>query len=328
MSNRFGLYPCTFNNALQFNQLGSASLATGIQTHETFPAGSVYRKSSLTAFAEPVFSITTEDIVSAFGTPTVSPVAGYVCGSDNPTSGASVFRYQQRSDGSTFMGAGNHVLATCAKGFLAPTRLSASQDQAASCEFAFYALYDGSNLPVIYTNDQNLAQTPAWNSTYFLGPAYIDDAGTPTQLPTLVDMSIDFGIGYRVKRADGDVMARRGYIYRVAPVVSLTFEKVSMLDNASVEGFFSSLFGEYFGTGGTNAAALSLSLYRGSTTGAGMREAASDTDHCRIRIMQGEWHPDSVQVADENDTTVTITVRPFFDGTNAPIIIDATAAMI
>ena len=319
MSNRFGLYPCTFNNALHFTQLGTARGNPGVQLHETFPAGSVYRKSAITAFADPRFTISTEDVLTPFGTPTVSPVAGYAC------SAASVFRYQQRTDGATFAGSGNHVLATCAKGFLAPSSLTAQQDGAAMCDFAFWPLFDGSNLPIVYADDQNLAQTPAWNSTYFLGPAYLDDAGTPLQLPTLVDLRIDFGIDFRTKRADGDLFARVGYIYRVAPVVTLTFDKTSMLDSGAAKGDLGVVFGEYFGPGATNPGAISLFLLRGSTTGAGGREVVSDADHCRLRIFQGEWHPDSIDVQEEGDTATTIAIRPTFDGTNPPISIDATS---
>lgn len=320
MSNRFGLYPCTINNALHFTQLGGADFTAGVSRRELFPAGQVHRKASVTAFADPYYRIMTNDVLTPFATPTVSPIAGY-----KAYSGNTVFRYQQREDGATFLGAGNHSLATCTKGFLAPISLSCQQDADATCEFGFWPLFDGSNLPVVFSDDQNLAQTPTWNSTYFLGPAYIDDAGTPLQLPTLVGMEIQFGIGFRARRADGDVFARVGYIYQVPSVVTLTFEKVSMLDSGAAKGDIGQVFGEFFGTGATNPGGLSLFLLRASTTGAGQREAASDADHCRIRIFNGEWTPETVSVQEENDATVTVAIRPLFDGTNGPMTIDATS---
>lgn len=321
---RYGLYPCSFNNGgLSFTQLGSASFSANANKTEVFPAGQLYRRASITAHADPYWRIMTTDLLTAFGTPTVSPLAGYPCYSGN-----SIFYFQQRSDGASFLGSGNHSTATCAKGFLSPISISAQQDSPAVAEFGFWPLYDGSNEPVIFADDANLSGTPAWNSTYYLGPAYIDDAGTPFQLPTLIGMEVQFGIAFRPRRADGDVWARNGYIYQVPTQVTLTFENVGMLDSGAAKGDLPTAFGAFFGTGATNPGAMSLFLKRGSTTGAGQREVYTDADHCRIRIFNGEWTPDTVSVEEENDTTISVSIRPLYDGSNAQITIDATSAAL
>jgi hypothetical protein len=315
MSGRYGLYPCTFNNALHFTQLGSASCSPGVNLNEFFPAGQTYRHAAITGSAAPSFAIRTTDLLTPFGTPTVSPLLGYNC--TNP----SVFRYQQRADGGTFLGvgAGNHMLATCNLGFLAPSRISVEQDSPALAEFTFWPLFDGTNAPIVFA-DGALAQTADWVSTYYLGPVVVDDDATATVLRTLTSLSIDFGLDYRTLRADGDVWARNGYIYQNAPVITLTFQKVGLLDSSSpAEGNLSSVFGQLVAD-----PTISIYLYRGGELGAGTREAVGDADHCRIRVFAGEWHPDSIEVAEEGDASVTVTLRPLYDGSNALITIDAT----
>lgn len=317
INSRYGAYPCIFNNALTFDQLGGVDITPGVSLTEIFPAGQTYRHAAITAAASPSVRITTLDLETPFAT--ISPLVGYAC------TAASVFRYQQRTDGGTFLGvgSGNHMLATCNKGFLAPSRISVQQDSPAVGEFTFWPLYDGSNAPVVFA-DGALSGTPDFSSAYYLGPMQVDDDASATTLRTLTSLSIDFGIDYRTVRADGDVWAQEGYIYQNAPLITMSFQKVGLLDSSTpAEGNISSLFGQL-----TGDPTLSFYLYRGSLTGGGTRDSTASTTHCRLRVFLGEWHPENIAVMDEGDTNITVALRPIYDGSNALISFSAASAAV
>ena len=216
-------------------QVRDVAVSSGATKNDLIPAGAVDRGAVPTSHAEAGARVTSGDLTTILGF--VSPSVGYSC-----TSGAT-FRFQKRLDGGTFATSTAHFTAASTLGFVALERIQATQDdeQGASCDLRYYALWDGTNLPIVVNNsvDFSSAPTPAFVSRFFLGPIYVDD----TLIVGVQSVEIDTGLRYMPKRADGEAFARVGSIVARMPEIRITFDNVSLAQSLVTTMFGNSLGG-------------------------------------------------------------------------------------
>jgi hypothetical protein len=287
MPNRYSGYTASFNAAsLVLNQIGGARKMSGSRIKEIVPSGMVDRAANVMSAADPACQIQTDDLTTALGT--ISPTAGYNC------TGVSKFQYQKRADMGVFSGAGANVLATLQLAFMFADTLAAAGDNEARLALNIVPLWDGTNDPVAFSASQNLSGTaPAFNSHFYLGPAYLNGS----QLTGLLSTSISFGIGFSCVRADGDPYCRAGSIIARRPMFKFTFEHLDMV-SATIGSFFHGSLG-----------ATMAAYFRKGSSG-GVRVADASAVHCKVSCAAGTWGPDDVGVQEERDGAVSITVRP------------------
>jgi len=288
--NRYSLYPASFvhgGGTLSLIQINAATADPGSQMDEIIPGGLVDRQAVIMATARPSCTFSTADLATVLGT--VSPTAGLNC------TGACKLHYQQRADQGVFSGGSNNIQIAATKGFLMPSRITASGSGQATCDLMFYPLYDGTNFPLIATNGVSLssAPTPAYNSVFYQGPVYVNSA----QIEGLISVSVDLGLRYSTILPDGYVFATQGSIVARTPTISLTFLKADMVATNIGSMFIGSLAG-------------TIAVYFARGVAGGTRVANATTSHCKISAATGALGPGSVSVTGEDDATVTVTVWP------------------
>jgi hypothetical protein len=224
----------------------------------------------------------------------VSPSVGLAC----PTGGT--VQFQKRVDGGAFAGTLSHVILTSTKGMLVPKTLSCDQDQdgGAELDLDYYAQYDGTltanqpTVPLAIATSQTLVDTPTFLSKYFLGPIYLG-AGLIT---AIVGWSLDFGLTYQTKRADGDLWPQVGSIVKRIPI--FTFKIL----NTAYASTVSSLFVANPGS--------ALTFYLRQGTSGGARLADNAASHIKLATATSGWCVDKMAVSNQDDVTTTILVYP------------------
>lgn len=292
---RYSIYSSSFTDGsspFAIKQARGRTITPTPTRAEVVPGGAVDRASSLLSHADPVVRLDTPDLATVLAS--VSPTVGYYA-----SSGAT-FRAQKRVAGGVFASAGNHVTISSSKGMVIPDRLTCSQDdpQGAMISLVYYPLSsDGLTAPLTFATAQNLSDTPAFVSQYFLGPVY---AGS-SQLAGLNSIDVAFGLTYSAKRHDGDVFAREGSITARLPVVRLTFDSI---EHASSVGLFHGGFTDD----------VVIYLRKGSSNG--VRVSDSTEGHVSITISAGTWHA-ADQTGSDGDADEALTVEIIPTGTIA-----------
>jgi len=288
MGKRYSIYSSTFTDGttpISLVQVRSTSVQSGSRKSLITPGGAVDRGAIVLSHAEPVIRLETGDLATALAG--ISATTGY-----NASSGATL-RAQQRSDGGVFLGAGNHVTVTSSKGFLLPESLSARQDdeQGAALSLLYYPLSStGLAAPLTVTASQNLANSPAYTSLFYLGPVYHNGSA----LPGILGVEIDFGLMYSVVRHDGDVYAREGTIVMRNPSF-----RISMAELDAAPDLFNAAL----------AGVLAIYLRKGSPGGS--RVADATTSHVKVSCATGAWSTTDKSVAGlEADWAANIEALP------------------
>jgi hypothetical protein len=173
--------------------------------------------------------------------------------------------------------------------------IGASQDDQdgvlAQCRM--YALYDGTNLPIVHNTGVDLsgAPTPAFTSEYFLGPVYHNGS----EIEGILSTSVQFNTMFSTFRTSGNVHAKQGYIARRSPVLQLTTLKSDV--DAAVSHFL-------------RAASGTLAFYYWKGVDAGDRVAVATGGHVKVSAATSVLSDDSLSITENDDATTTITILP------------------
>lgn len=300
---RSGIYACRLGTLL-LRQVSAIRITNGNTKTEVVPGGNLDRGAVVTAFADPVVRIDTDDLLGALGgSPAVSISVGLACPT---TDTASLFQYQKRVDGSTFVAAGTaqHHSYSALKGFALVDEISVEQDQPAQLKLMYYPLATGSTgsvAPLSFLNAQTLVSTPNTAEIYYLGPCKYNNGGDVT-LSGCLGWTLKNGMGYSTSRAGGDVWARVGAINARRPEITLRFKT---LDH---------LYANFSGSenGKSIAAAvgrLDLYLRRGVHGGTRWSDGSAGK-HMLLSISAGDLTNDDVSVREIEDAVAELTIRP------------------
>jgi hypothetical protein len=287
---RFSIYTVTLNNTVPLPQVDGWTLNPGTRRSPVIPGGLVDPTHVGIAGAAPTITVTTRDLAAYIAGVSVS--AGLSC------TATSTFVYQERADGGTFVAAATntHETLTCAKGFIYPTTLTASQDDndGASLESTFVPLWNGTVQPVVWNTGQAISgiTVPSFGSRFFLGPVY--HAGA--EVTGVTNVTIDFGIEYVAKGFSGSPYPTMGSIVTRQPSIRFTVAKV---DAAAA---LTTIFGSAISTG------IVVYLQKGVTSGT--RVAAATAQHCKITAASGDWSLNEASVQNNEDGSVTFIATP------------------
>ena len=290
---RFGIYAGRFVHAggsLDITQMEGDGASPEATKRRVRPGGSVDPAAIILSHAETMRRFRTSDLATLLAT--VSLTTGLAC------TGGSALWMQQRAEQGVFAAGSNHHSLTSALGFLYVEEISAAQDDenGASANCVYTALYDGSTLPFVVNSGVSLASapTPAYVSQFFLGGVYVGAAA----FEGVQNVSIRPGVNFSTKRADGDVYPRKGSIVARDPEFRITCDKISNLS-----GVLDNIY--------SNAPGSPLNCYfaRGLPGSSAGRVARATTQHILIAASTGEWSPDNVDVEDTNDYSTTIIMR-------------------
>ncbi len=287
---RFGIYTASFVHAggtLSLTQLKRQSVNTNPTKKKVIPGGAIDPAAVLLSHADGRMSFSTSDLATLLGD--VSLTTGL------EITGAATMRFQERTQSGTFESGATHESFTASKGFLVVDSISASADDAegAVVECSFVPLWDGTNALFVHNTgvDFSGVSAPAFASAFSLGPVYHNGS----QIERVTRVTIRPGIEFNVKRTDGSPYASAGAIVRREPVFEFTCLKLDV--SGSLNPF-------------TRALSGTLACYFWKMSNNSDRVAVATTEHVKISCAAGNIEDDSVEVADEDDATITYRVHP------------------
>lgn len=302
---RQSLFPARLGD-ISLLQLDSVEISTNQTKAIKIPGGSIDPWAIITAYADPVVRLTTNDLDSLLGeqTPKVDLLNGYAVdtAAGTPTL-SSLFQYQQRSDGGTFDASNNDIAITSTKGFAYIEEISAMQDdpEGARATVQYAALSPtGQSSPLSIAGAHTLVGTPTFNSAFFLGPVLVGTVGSGTKIEGITGVTVRPGIDYRVKRSSGAPYATIGSIHERRPEIRL-----KCADLGAVYTNLASFFGQAISGTSTQIACYFQCGQHAST-----RVAYATTSHIRVLAATGEWSPDSYSVSGSDDVNAEIVIRP------------------
>lgn len=286
MSNtRYSIFPISLGGT-NFTQITGLSINPAANRDVITVGGSVDPAAVIINNAEPAVSFDTDDLTTVLTN--VSLTAGLNC-----TSGGTI-RFQQRDDGSTFAtSSSTGVTLVTTKGFLVPTGISCSQDSAASINLQYWALYDGTNIPLVPHSAADISGvSPTFNSRFYLGPVYLNSSALDVGVQSV---QINPGIAYSAIRENGDIWARTGAIVARTPTISVTILKTDYM--ATMGNMF------------LNAISSAFAVYLQKGSAGSTRVAAATTVHAKFSTSTGAWSPTAAAVNGGGDATVTLTAN-------------------
>jgi hypothetical protein len=298
MSERYALYTAKLSPA------AGAKHITSIESHRWSPSstkspyspgGSVDLAFQSLAVADPVHEFTTPDLSTILGSGGVDPAVGLNCGS------GAVFTRIHRADNSVFTATSSsstHVTFTSSAGFACLQSISAGQDDegGAMATVLYYPQSsDGQAAPetVAKAAINSTVNAPAYVSRYFL--SLVKAGGS--EIPSVSNVSIDFGKEFKRFRFSGDVFPKSGSIVSRRPTVSVT---------CAASGFNSTL--QQFTNNSSGAGTLTVFLQKESNSTANGRVAKGTSQHIKLTATGLEYSVDEDSVTNNEDATVTFTM--------------------
>lgn len=222
-----------------------------------------------------------------------------------------VFYLQQLAEGGVRSGAGANMKITVPEGILVPRTLSVDQDGAAILAYEALATWDGTNDPFVLAVDQDMpAGTPGVANLWTVGPVKING----TALDSVMGLNIDFGLDARAEASDGEVWPRFPYIHGVRAVATFRTRDVELLNTLGITGD---------AQGETDSVIYLRKLKEG-----GGRELDATEVHISLTVDEGLIAVTELGAAHDGQAEATVTLWATYDGSNAPFVIDTTAAIV
>lgn len=267
--------------------------------------GLIYAKSQHLVSQAPTITFTGVDVAALLGT--VTPNAGV---SIAGLSGGFKMYLQSHADGGTRTSGSAHRSITATKGIIVPRRLTVEHQGDAQLECEVIPVYDGTNNPIVPAGSVSLP-TIAAPARFTLG-AWTLESVAITQIKRL---EIDFGFEVETEGADSDIWATFASIRTYQPTISITTSKASLFAPSGAV--------DLDGLAGTHANTLGYLRKRA----AGGTFVADETEEHISFTAAGVVHVQDLNVGSDGPGELMITMPTYYDGTNAPLVVDTTAAI-
>lgn len=202
-----------------------------------------------------------------------------------------------------------HTRCRMAKGLVVPRSLTASQGGVASLGIEIHALYDGSNVPMVFADNIALPHTPTIGELFTLGKVMING----TQLDGVQSWTFDFGLTVEKVLANGELYPTGAYITRRAPKFEIRTKKVPSLTT--------------FGLNGTAQGSTDSVIYLQKLEKNANILATATEEHISFTIDDGMVTVGQTGGSNNATGESVVTITPTWDGTNAIVVIDETSAI-
>lgn len=301
---RYGLYGVEINGTL-VGGITRCGILPRSQVRAEAMSGEAYARFSSMIAQHPIIPMATRHIGPILD---ITGALGYVLAG---TASIAEIYLQKYAHGSTRASGSVHRKFTITQGLVLPRRLSASHQGDAELTFDILSIYDGTNDPVIITETQAL---PAGLADAYRYAFYKAAIGGVT-LDEDMSLEIDFGLQDRAEGKRSEIWPRMISIAQVMPTISITCKNPDAFAAANIP------------LAGKAATHANTTIYLRKRSAGGSFVADATAEHISLTAA-GMVHAESVFDAAGNETGETrFVMAATFDGTNAPIVIDTTAAV-
>jgi hypothetical protein len=291
---------------LFIDQITDFNVDTGINEMLVTADGSVDPTYVAIQNQSPRINFTTSALATVLAT---CGISGLKIDSDVDDDGAE-FWFQKMAEGGVRATGSNHMKLTMNEGMLLPRVISASNDGGpATMTMEMVITWDGTNDPLVIATSQALEGTAIVGEVFVPGIVMING----TQLDGIQDISIDFGLTEMVVTADGNVWPTFTAIQTRKPVITITTLDVIALNT--------------FGLTGDAQGATDSIVYLRKVDEGGTRVADGTSEHISFTIDDGMITVKTIGGGDEPQQS-EVQITPTYDGSNAIMLIDTTAAIV
>lgn len=218
---------------------------------------------------------------------------------------------QKWTEGSTPAGAGSHREFNVLEGVVVPRRLACNHQGDYVIDYEHLITYDGTNDPIVVTDSSNLPAGIVDNERFTLYSATIESVA----LAQAQNLEIDFGVDARTEGGDSDIWDTFARVRKIEPRLRLTGTDIEWFKAANIP---------LIGKSATHANTTILLRKRAE----GGTFVADETEEHISITCAGLCYVD-VAFDDDGDEPATVSLEfPLrYDGTNAVLVIDTTAAL-
>lgn len=285
----------------------AAPIEQDIQAETT--AGTFYPEHVQTVSQKPSFRYSTYDlpkVIDKFG------VTGVDITKDTGKVGVAL--YQALYNNATVSAGSTHRRLVFSESYNYISRISVSHRQDARAECMSLAVYDGTNNPVVIGTSVALPTLPTSPGRWTIGSITVDD------IPILcnIQLDIDFGINVEQFGCDSDIWDTHLDLADIKPRITITsLDPANFKDSSGVP---------LVGLAGAHADTV-IYLRKRTTSGLASFVADGTSEHISITAA-GVLQVSEAHSASGNGKAQTQLILPLrYDGTNAPMVFDTTAAI-
>ncbi len=288
------------------DQITDQSVDAGIAEMILGGAGEVYNRFVAVQGQAPCVGFTTTKIKTALDK---CGAVGLALGAD-PANVLEMY-FQAVAEGGTREGAGSHLKLSINEGLLVPRSIEAPHGDRAVLTYEGIATWDGTHDPIVLLAGQSLPGTPAVDEVFTAGPVKINNAA----LTAIQNISIGFGISEMVVAGDGEVWPSFVAIQNIQPIVTITTLDVLALNTFGLEGSAQDEIHDSV-------------IYLRKIAKGGTRVADATEQHISFIVDEGRITTRTVGGSHGVPLMAIVQITPTYDGSNAPLAIDTTAAIV
>lgn len=225
--------------------------------------------------------------------------------------GLDLYAYKHTHGGGRDTGA-THRKYTIADGLIVPNRISCDHRGDALISYNVLSTWDGTNAPIIEADTVSVPTAESDDERFTIGKCTIGGV----LIPDIRSWELDFGITAQTDGADSDIYDTHASIVECKPVLTLRGIDVEWLKAANIP---------LVGKAATHAN-TTIYLRKRLQTAAGY-VADGTSEHISMTMAGLAWIDDVYTARNGSPAECSLRLAAKFDGTNAPIVIDTTAAI-
>ncbi len=305
VANKYGAYEVEFH-ATRLGGISAYSLGSGSQVMNESSSGFYYPEHPSLTGQLPVGSFTTLQIARALG------LCGLTGTSIDGLASGLKYYLRKHAEGSTRTAGSAHHKYTIRGGLVYPATLTCDHQGNATLTYNVIVTYDGTNVPIVLTTSQALPAVQSDDEQFTLGTFKIGNV----DFTAIKSMSLNFGINAVSEGADSEIWDRYVSIEDIKPSLTLTGIDPDWFAAAAIP---------LLGLKGTKA--QTIFYLRKRAIGGTSWVADGTSEHIKFEGANLATVDDMIQVTGQDASGITINVPFYYDGTNAPLVIDTTSAI-
>lgn len=303
------LFPDSLGSAIYIGGQVRQSVDPGLTVNAENVAGSQYPLFGSVSAVNPRVIFDTFDVATALTN--VGMLGLVIESTDVGRIGAELFEIQYDDVGQIVSGS-SHRLLRFRKGILIPRQLTCRHQQDAQLSLELVAISDGTNDPLIFAESQASPGAATDPARHTLATCTIESV----EFAKLMGLMIDFGLTVNAKGDGSNPFPTRLEVQSSSPKTTIETESPQLFSASGVP---------LKGKAATHANTLLELRKRTKNTGSFVADATEE--HISITTAGVLYCQTAWDASANSDATATYMVQSLYDGTNAPLVIDTTAAL-
>ncbi len=267
-------------------------------------SGEAYARVLAVIKQDPKLTFTTKHLAEALVAASVTGVA--------IAAGSTVIFYAQKwLKGGMRTPGSSHLTYTLTEGLLVPRSLSVQHQQDATLGYEALITWDGSNDPIVLAATAAVPAASTAKELFSLGGITLGSIA----IPAAQSLEIDFGITAEQYGADSDVWPTLAAISEIKPTLTLKGLDATLVKSAGIP-----LLGKV-------ATHADTTIYLRKRAAGGTFVADATAEHIKLTAAGLVTVENVFEASGNSPGTVDLKMTCEFDGTNAPITVDAASAI-